>query len=335
MRGAQPAVPKGKTMDFDFTTIPQNLESLDGVPDRFKQFYDKDGDEYKLTDLAPLKNANERVKRERDEWKDKASSLSEWQALGESPDAIKTKLEELESAASGANETDAAAQVKSVKEQMIAQHEAEKKTWREKIEAAKNELGTERNRFNRTLIELDAVEAIRQEKGVPELLKALVVPHLSLVEKNGVSTTQVLQDNHSLSMTQGTIRGLHFQAPPHAQDKMVRCGRGALFDVAVDIRKGSPTYGQWFGVELSFENGKQLLVPAGFAHGFVTRAPETEIIYKCSDYYAQETEGAVAWDDPQVGIDWGLGDMTPVLSDKDANAPALADLNSPFTFEGV
>ena len=148
-------------------------------------------------------------------------------------------------------------------------------------------------------------------------------------------TTQFVQDNHSLSMTQGTIRGLHFQAPPHAQDKLVRCGRGALFDVAVDIRKGSPTYGQWFGVELSFENGKQLLVPAGFAHGFVTRAPETEIIYKSSDYYAQETEGAVAWNDPEVGIDWGLGDMTPILSDKDANAPSLADLNSPFTFEDV
>jgi dTDP-4-dehydrorhamnose 3,5-epimerase len=148
-------------------------------------------------------------------------------------------------------------------------------------------------------------------------------------------TTQFVQDNHSLSLSHGTIRGLHFQAPPHAQDKLVRCGRGALFDVAVDIRTGSPTYGKWFGTELSFENGKQLLVPAGFAHGFVTRAAETEIIYKCSDYYAQETEGAVAWDDPQVGIDWGLGDMMPVLSDKDANAPSLADLNSPFTFEGV
>jgi len=144
-----------------------------------------------------------------------------------------------------------------------------------------------------------------------------------------------VQDNHSVSTAVDTVRGLHFQAPPHAQDKLVRCGRGMLFDVAVDIRKGSPTYGQWLGVELGFENGKQLLVPAGFAHGFVTRAPETEIIYKCSNYYAQEAEGAVAWDDPQVGIDWRLGDMTPVLSDKDANAPSLADLNSPFTFEGV
>lgn len=152
--------------------------------------------------------------------------------------------------------------------------------------------------------------------------------------ENGI-TTRFVQDNHSISMTQGTIRGLHFQAPPHAQDKLVRCGRGVLFDVAVDIRKASPTYGQWFGTELSFDNGKQLLVPAGFAHGFVTRAPDTEIVYKCSDYYAPETEGALAWNDPKVGIDWGLGDMSPVLSEKDANAPALAVLNSPFTFEGV
>ncbi|MBA97140.1 dTDP-4-dehydrorhamnose 3,5-epimerase [Sulfitobacter sp.] len=151
---------------------------------------------------------------------------------------------------------------------------------------------------------------------------------------HGISIPFV-QDNHSLSMTLGTIRGLHFQAPPHAQDKLVRCGRGALFDVAVDIRKGSPTYGQWFGVELSFENGKQLLVPAGFAHGFVTRAPETEIIYKCSEYYAQHTEGAIAWDDPDIGIDWGLGGVSPVLSEKDANAPCLADIDSPFTFEGT
>ncbi|WPZ27563.1 dTDP-4-dehydrorhamnose 3,5-epimerase (plasmid) [Sulfitobacter pontiacus] len=148
-------------------------------------------------------------------------------------------------------------------------------------------------------------------------------------------TTEFVQDNHSLSMTPGTIRGLHFQAPPHAQDKLVRCGRGKLFDVVVDIRKGSRTYGQWFGVELSFENGKQLLVPAGFAHGFVTRSPETEIIYKCSDYYVRETEGAIAWNDPHIGIDWGLGDTSPVLSDKDAQAGALADLDTPFKFEGV
>jgi dTDP-4-dehydrorhamnose 3,5-epimerase len=143
-----------------------------------------------------------------------------------------------------------------------------------------------------------------------------------------------VQDNHSLSMTVGTIRGLHFQKPPHAQDKLVRCGRGCLFDVAVDIRKGSPTYGQWFGAELSFENGRQLLIPKGFAHGFVTRAPETEIIYKCSDYYHPETEGAVIWNDPDIGIDWGMGDLEPVLSAKDAVAGRLADLDSAFLWQG-
>lgn len=145
-------------------------------------------------------------------------------------------------------------------------------------------------------------------------------------------TTPFVQDNHSLSHAVGTIRGLHFQAPPHAQDKLVRCGKGALFDVAVDIRRGSPTYGEWFGIELSFENGKQLLVPAGFAHGFVTLKPDTEIIYKCSDYYARETEGALIWNDPDIGIDWG-GVTEPLLSEKDAVAPRLSDLDSPFEYE--
>jgi dTDP-4-dehydrorhamnose 3,5-epimerase len=143
-----------------------------------------------------------------------------------------------------------------------------------------------------------------------------------------------VQDNHSLSAQAGTVRGLHFQAPPHAQAKLVRCGRGVLFDVAVDIRRGSPSYGKWFGIELSFENGRQLLIPAGFAHGFVTRAPQTEIIYKCSDRYAPETEGALAWNDPDIGIDWGLGGVAPLLSAKDGAAPAFAGFVSPFTFEG-
>lgn len=139
-----------------------------------------------------------------------------------------------------------------------------------------------------------------------------------------------VQDNHSLSMTLGTVRGLHFQAPPHAQDKLVRCGRGSLFDVAVDIRKGSPTYGQWVGYELSFENGRQLLVPAGFAHGFMTLLPETEIVYKCSDYYAPQTEGALLWNDPDIGIDWPLQGIEPVISDKDAIAPGITGYESPF-----
>lgn len=141
-----------------------------------------------------------------------------------------------------------------------------------------------------------------------------------------------VQDNHSLSVQIYTVRGLHFQAPPKAQAKLVRCGRGALFDVAVDIRKGSPTYGQWFGAELSFANGRQLFIPVGFAHGFVTRAPDTEIVYKCSEYYAPEAEGALRFDDPNIGIDWGLeGDV--ILSEKDDLAGSFADFDSPFTYE--
>jgi dTDP-4-dehydrorhamnose 3,5-epimerase len=145
--------------------------------------------------------------------------------------------------------------------------------------------------------------------------------------------TEFVQDNHSMSAQTGTVRGLHYQSPPHAQAKLVRCGRGRLFDVAVDIRVGSSTYGKWVGVELSFENGRQLLVPAGFLHGFVTREAETEIIYKCSDYYAPECDGAVRFDDPAIGIDWGVDTAAAVLSAKDAAAPLLADMDNPFTFE--
>lgn len=141
-----------------------------------------------------------------------------------------------------------------------------------------------------------------------------------------------VQDNHSLSSRIGTVRGLHFQVPPHAQGKLVRCGRGAIFDVAVDIRRDSPTYGQWVGYELSAENGAQLYIPAGFAHGFITLQPDSEIVYKCTDYYVPESEGALRWDDPEIGIDWPFqGDI--ILSDKDAEAPLLADLQSPFDWE--
>lgn len=147
----------------------------------------------------------------------------------------------------------------------------------------------------------------------------------------GVTLPEFVQDNHSLSREVGTVRGLHFQSPPHAQGKLVRCGRGALFDVAVDVRVGSKTYGQWFGAELSFENAKQLWIPAGFLHGFVTRVADTEIVYKCTDHYAPECDGAVRWD--SCGIDWGF-DGDPILSGKDAIAQTLADFKSPFTFEG-
>jgi len=144
---------------------------------------------------------------------------------------------------------------------------------------------------------------------------------------------EFVQDNHSVSAATGTVRGLHFQSPPHAQDKLVRCGRGCLFDVAVDIRVGSPTFGQWEGVELSQENGRQLFVPAGFLHGFVTRMPDTEIIYKCSDYHAPDCEVAVQFDDPAIDVDWGVARGDAVVSDKDRTAGLLADLQSPFVFQ--
>lgn len=139
-----------------------------------------------------------------------------------------------------------------------------------------------------------------------------------------------VQDNHSMSAPVGTLRGLHYQAPPHAQDKLVRCTRGVIFDVAVDARAGSPSYGQWVGYELSAENGAQLYVPKGFLHGFVTRTADAEVQYKCTDYYAPESDGGVRWD--SLGIDWGLtGD--PILSDKDRDAVAFSDWNSPFIWE--
>lgn len=149
------------------------------------------------------------------------------------------------------------------------------------------------------------------------------------LEKAGIRL-DFLQDNHSFSAEPGTLRGLHYQAPPHAQDKLVRCSRGAIWDVAVDARVGSANYGRWIGVELTAENGKQLLVPKGFLHGFVTRAPDTEVQYKVTDVYAPDCDGAVRWD--SLGIDWGL-ENPPVLSAKDAAASSFETWQSPFTWE--
>ena len=146
-------------------------------------------------------------------------------------------------------------------------------------------------------------------------------------------TIDFVQDNHSYSRDTGTVRGLHFQAPPHAQAKLVRCGRGRVFDVAVDIRKGSPTFGKLTGTELSAENGRQLLIPTGFLHGFVTREPDSELLYKCSDYYAPDCDGAVRFDDPDLGIDWGIDPETAILSDKDRAAPLLRNFATPFVYE--
>jgi dTDP-4-dehydrorhamnose 3,5-epimerase len=134
-----------------------------------------------------------------------------------------------------------------------------------------------------------------------------------------------VQDNYSFSANAGVLRGLHYQLPPHAQVKLVRVVRGAIFDVAVDIRRGSPTFCQWIGRELSADKWNQLLIPAGFAHGFLTLVPNVEVVYKVSDYYAPDCDRAIRFDDPAIGIDWPLPAGQVQLSDKDRRAPPLAD----------
>jgi dTDP-4-dehydrorhamnose 3,5-epimerase len=145
---------------------------------------------------------------------------------------------------------------------------------------------------------------------------------------------EFVQDNHSLSYSVGTVRGLHLQMPPYAQAKLVRCVRGRIMDYAVDLRNGSPTYGRHVGAELTAENGWQLYVPVGFAHGFVTLAEDCEVAYKVSAYYAPAHDGGVRWDDPAIGIEWPLPPSGPVLSPKDEILPRLSEFDSPFSYDG-
>jgi dTDP-4-dehydrorhamnose 3,5-epimerase len=140
-----------------------------------------------------------------------------------------------------------------------------------------------------------------------------------------------VQDNQSFSATKGTLRGLHYQLNPKAQTKLVRCTKGSIFDVAVDIREGSPTFGKWFGIELSAENKKQLLIPKGFAHGFMTLTDDVEVQYKVDELYAPECDRGILWSDPEIGIEWPM-DIKPVLSAKDENAPLLVQAENNFTY---
>jgi dTDP-4-dehydrorhamnose 3,5-epimerase len=139
-----------------------------------------------------------------------------------------------------------------------------------------------------------------------------------------------VQDNHSLSRDTGVLRGLHFQSPPLAQDKLVRVTKGAVFDVAVDIRPGSPTYRQWAGLRLSAVEWNQLLVPKGFAHGFLALEPDCEVQYKVTAGYSREHDRAIRFDDPAIGIEWPMAKEALILSDKDRAAPLLADIESGF-----
>ena len=147
-------------------------------------------------------------------------------------------------------------------------------------------------------------------------------------------TEDFVQDNHAMSAALGTLRGMHFQRPPHAQAKIVRCIAGAIWDVAVDLRAGSPTYARWVGTELSAAGGEQLYVPAGFAHGYLTLTENAEVAYKASAYYAPESDEGIAWDDPDMAIGWPLDGIAPVFSARDCALQSLASWSSPFAYDG-
>jgi len=148
--------------------------------------------------------------------------------------------------------------------------------------------------------------------------------------KNKGLDIEFIQDNHSLSKEKGVLRGLHFQLTPKAQTKLVRCTTGSIYDVAVDLREGSPTYKKWIGVELSAENKKQFLIPKGFAHGFLTLSDNAEVQYKVDEYYAPEYDRSIRFDDPEINVDWGI--ESPILSEKDKDAPLLSNSDCNYKY---
>lgn len=148
---------------------------------------------------------------------------------------------------------------------------------------------------------------------------------------------EFVQDNHSMSQKKGTLRGLHFQNNPYAQAKLVRCTKGRVIDVAVDIRKGSPTYKKWVSVELTAENKRMFFIPRGFAHGFLCLSDDVEFQYKVDNLYSKECDRGIRYDDPSIGVDWGslLDGIEPILSDKDKNGPTLDESDANFIYEGA
>ena len=184
-------------------------------------------------------------------------------------------------------------------------------------------------RFNRLSIP-DVIEIVPQKFGDDRGFLSEVWQHDSFSEQ-GVANRWI-QENHSYSREKGTVRGLHFQVPPTAQAKLVRVLRGEIFDVALDLRQGSPDYGKWAGVSLSADRWNQLYLPQGFAHGFMTLTEDVEVLYKLDAPYSPEDERAIAWDDPSIGIDWPDPGVAPIHSQKDRAAAAFADLKTPFEY---
>jgi dTDP-4-dehydrorhamnose 3,5-epimerase len=169
------------------------------------------------------------------------------------------------------------------------------------------------------------------EPDVHEDCRGWFMESYSLIKMREIGIDTVfVQDNHSYSNSRGVVRGLHFQDPPMDQIKLVRCSRGSILDVSVDIRKGSPRYGKWFAIELSAINRKQIFIPSGYAHGFVSLEDDTEVQYKVDRFYSRENERTIRYDDPEIGIDWGVCD--PIVSEKDSIAPNLDGVKNNMKF---
>jgi len=180
-------------------------------------------------------------------------------------------------------------------------------------------------------LEIDGLQLITPSKHGDERGFFSEVFRADFLAQHGVDAA-FAQDNHAFSAQAGVLRGLHYQAPPSAQGKLVHCPRGAVLDVAVDIRRGSPSFGQHVSVELSAANWRQLWVPPGFAHGYVTLQPDTVVLYKVTTYYDPTADRGIAWDDPALGIDWRLSASEVTLSAKDQRNPPLAEVEVPFTY---